>query len=128
MLDVLLDVYDTPYLSMATYGVALALVLLAVVAPARSAVVRRAESVSPLWLLVPALVAAALLVFGRQQLLVMTVDGTTIPVLFLIQVVVSVWVLWANRSFPYLVVLSAIVLGWIQWSFFLAVQGAGLRP
>jgi hypothetical protein len=128
MLDVLLDVYDTPYLSMATYGVALALVLLAVVAPARSAVVRRAESVSPLWLLVPALVAAALLVFRRQQLLVMTVDGTTIPVLFLIQVVVSVWVLWANRSFPYLVVLSAIVLGWIQWSFFLAVQGAGLRP
>ena len=128
MLDVLLDVYDTPYLSMATYGVALALVLLAVVAPARSAVVRRAESVSPMWLLVPALVAAALLVFRRQQLLVMTVDGTTIPVLFLIQVVVSVWVLWANRSFPYLVVLSAIVLGWIQWSFFLAVQGAGLRP
>jgi hypothetical protein len=128
MLDVLLDVYDTPNLSMATYGVALALVLLAVVAPARSAVVRRAESVSPLWLLVPALVAAALLVFRRQQLLVMTVDGTTIPVLFLIQVVVSVWVLWANRSFPYLVVLSAIVLGWIQWSFFLAVQGAGLRP
>lgn len=126
MFDVLLNVYDTVYLSIATYGVALALVLLAVLAPSRSALLRQSEhAVSPLWLLLPAFAAAGLLSFRRDELLAVTVGGTTYPVLFLIQVVVSVWVLWRNRGFPWLVVPSAVVLGWIQWSFFLSAQVAG---
>jgi hypothetical protein len=126
MFDVLLRVFDTVYLSIATYGVALAFVLLAMLAPSRSALLRPSErAVSPLWLLVPAIVAAGLLSFKRYEPLALTVGGNTYPVLFVVQVVVSVWVLWRNRSFPWLVVPAALVLGWIQWSFFLAAQVAG---
>jgi hypothetical protein len=124
MFDTLLYVYDTIYISIATYGVALAFTLLAVFAPTRSALVRqRDQSVSPLLLLVPALVSAGLLTYGRGDLLAVTAGANTFPTMFLIQIAVSLWVLWRNRSFPWLVVLAAIVLGWIQWSFFLAAQG-----
>jgi hypothetical protein len=125
MFDVLLRVFDTVYLAIATYGVALALVLLAVLAPSRSALLRQSErAVSPLWLLVPAFAAAGLLSFKQYELLAWTVGGNTYPILFVVQVVVSVWVVWRNRSFPWLVVPSAIALGWIQWSFFLTAQVA----
>ena len=125
MIDVLLNVYATPYLAMATYGVAVAFVLLAVLAPSRGALQRQSEhAVSPVWLLLPALIAAGLLSVGKNELIAVSVGGNTYPTLFLIQIVVSVWVLWTNRSFPWLVVPSAIALGWIQWSFFLAAQVA----
>lgn len=125
MFDVLLRVFDTVYLSIATYGVAIALVLLAVLAPSRSALLRQSErAVSPLWLLLPALVAAGLLSFKQYELLAWTVGGNTYPILFLVQAVVSAWVVWSNRSFPWLVVPSALALGWIQWTFFLAAQVA----
>lgn len=122
LFDVLLDVYDTVYLSVATYGVALALVLLAVLAPSRGAILRQSEAVSPVWLLLPAFIAAGLLTFRRNELLAVTVGSSTYPILFLVQIVVSAWVLWKNRGFPWLVVPSALALGWIQWSFFLAAQ------
>lgn len=126
MFDVLLGVFDTVYLAIATYGVALALVLLAVLAPSRSVLLRHSErSASPFWLLLPALIAAGLLSFRRHETLAMTFGGNTFPILLLVQVVVSVWVLWRNRSFPWLVVPAALVLGWIQWSFFLVAQVAG---
>lgn len=125
---VLLNVYDTVYLSITTYGVALALVLLAVLAPSGRAILGQAEKVvSPLWLLLPAFVAAGLLSFRRNELLAVTLGANTFPILFLVQVVISAWVLWRNRSFPWLVVPSAIVLAWIQWSFFLAAQVTGTR-
>lgn len=127
MFDVLLDVYDTVYLSIATYGVAVALVLLAVLAPSRGAILRQSEAVSPLWLLVPAFVAAALLSFRQNELLAVTVGGNTYPIMFLVQALVAAWVLWRNRGFPWLVVPSAIALGWIQWSFFQAAQATGTR-
>jgi hypothetical protein len=128
MLDVLLEVFDTPYMAIAIYGVALALVMLAVFAPSRSALLRGSDQkVSPLWLLLPALVAAALLVIRRTDVVAVTLGGTTYPALFLVQLVVSVWVLWRNRSFPWLVVPSAVAIGWIQWSFFLAAQVAARR-
>lgn len=125
MLDILLNVYETKYLSIATYGVALAFTLLAAFAPTRGALLRPQESASPLWLLVPVLVVAGLLSVGRGDLLVVTVGANTLPTMFLIQVVVSLWVLWRNRGFPWLVVLAALASGWIQWSFFLAAQRAG---
>lgn len=123
--DVLLKVFDSAYLAIATYGVALALVLLAVLAPSRGALQRPSErTVSPAWLLVPAVAAAGLLVLKHYDALALTVGGHTYPILLGIQVVLSAWVLWRNRSFPWLVVPSALVLGWIQWSFFLAAQVA----
>jgi hypothetical protein len=120
MFDELLRVFDTVYLAIATYGVALALVFLAVLAPSRG--VLAGQSVSPMWLLLPAIAAAGLLSFQRYEALALTVGGTTYPILFLVQLLLSIWVLWRNRSFPWLVVPSALVLGWIQWSFFLAAQ------
>ena len=126
MFDVLLGVFDTEYLAIATYGVALALVLLAVLAPSRSALMHQSErAVSPLWLLLPAVVAAGLLSFKKYDPLALTIGGNTFPILLLAQAVVSAWVVLRNRSFPWLVVPSALVLGWIQWSFFLAAQVAG---
>jgi hypothetical protein len=123
MFDVLLRVFDTVYLSIATYGVALALVLLSVLAPSRNALVRPTQhAASPFWLLLPAIAAAGLLSFKRYQPLALTFGGNTYPILLLVQILVSAWVLWRNRSFPWLVVPSALVLGWIQWSFFLAAQ------
>lgn len=123
MFDELLKPFDTVYLAIATYGVALALVLLAVLAPSRAALVHQSQrAVSPLWLLLPAIAAAGLLWLQRLEPLALTVGGTTYPILFLVQLLVSIWVLWSNRSFPWLVVPSALVLGWIQWSFFLAAQ------
>ena len=123
--DVLLRVFDSVYLAIATYGVALALVLLAVLAPSRGALRRPSErAVSPAWLLVPAIAAAGLLSFKQYEPLALTVGGQTYPILLLVQVLVSAWVVWGNRSFPWLVVPSALVLGWIQWSFFAAAQVA----
>ena len=123
MFDVLLRVFDTVYLAIATYGVAVALVMLSVLAPSRSALARPTErAVSPLWLLLPAIVAACLLAFKQYEPLALTVGGSTYPVMLVVQVLVSAWVLWRNRSFPWLVVPSALVLGWIQWSFFLYAQ------
>ena len=123
MFGVLLQVFDTVYLSIATYGVAVALVLLSVLAPSRSALVRPTErAVSPLLLLLPAIAAAGLLSFKQYKPLALTVGGSTFPILLVVQVLVSAWVLWRNRSFPWLVVPSALVLGWIQWSFFLYAQ------
>jgi hypothetical protein len=126
MFDVLLDVYDNQYLSIATSGVALAFTRLATLAPARGAILRRRDrSVSPLWLLAPAVVAAGLLSLGRSELLAVTAGGNTLPAMFVVQVAVSGWVLWRNRDFPWLVVFAVVALGWIQWSFFMAAQGAG---
>ena len=123
MFDVLLRVFDTVYLSIATYGVALALVLLSVLAPSRSALVRPTErAVSPMLLLLPAIAAAGVLAFKQYEPLALTVGSSTYPILLVVQVLVSAWVLWRNRSFPWLVVPSALVLGWIQWSFFLYAQ------
>ena len=126
MFDVLLRVFDTTYLAIATYGVALSFVLLSVLAPSRGELTRQSKehAVSPLWLLLPAIAAAGLLSFKVNESLALTVGGNTYPILFLVQVLVSIWVLWRNRSFPWLVVPSALVLGWIQWSFFLAAQVA----
>ena len=125
MLDILLNVYETKYLSIATYGVALAFTLLAAFAPTRGALLRQRESASPLWLLVPLLVSAGFLSFGRGDLLVVTAGANTLPSMFLVQVMVSLWVLWRNRGFPWLVVLAALASGWIQWSFYMAAQRAG---
>lgn len=125
MFDVLLRVFDTVYLAIATYGVAIALVLLSVLAPSRSALLRQSErAVSPLWLLLPAIAAAGLLSFEQNAPLAWSVGGNTYPMLFIVQVAVSAWVVWRNRSFPWLVVPSALALGWIQWTFFLAAQVA----
>lgn len=125
MLDILLNVYDTKFLSIATYGVAVAFTLLATLAPTREVLVRHRESASPLWLLVPVLVAAGFLSFGRADLLVLTAGANSLPGMFLVQVAVSLWVLWRNRSFPWLVVLAALAIGWVQWSFFMAAQVGG---
>ena len=118
---ILLDVFDTMYLSVAVYGVAIALSILAMVVrqPATTVGKHAQQSVSPVWLVVPALVAAGLLSFGRGDLLAITVGGFTFPVLFVAQIAVSAWLLWQYLRFPWLVLPLAVVLGWIQWSFFL---------
>ena len=124
--DALLAVFATPYISVAVYGVAVAFAVLASLVP--DAVTARRLSldpVSPLWLVVPALAAAALLASGRGRLLTLTVGSVTVPVLFLVQILVSGWVLWSYRRFPWLVFPLALVLGWIQWTFFLRVSAGG---
>jgi hypothetical protein len=117
---ILLDVFDTMYISVAVYGVAIAFAVLAVLVPDAGTARRLSlPSVSPLWLLVPVIVAAGLLATGRAGLLVMTTAGNTLPVFFLAQLVISAWVLWSYRRFPWFVVPLAVVSGWIQWSFVL---------
>jgi hypothetical protein len=117
---ILLDVFDTMYISVAVYGVAISLTILAMLVRGPVTASRLPqESVSPLWLMVPALVAAVLLSSGRGELLAITVEGFTIPALFLAQIAVSAWLLRHYQRFPWLVFPLALVLGWIQWSFFL---------
>ncbi len=124
--DALLAVFATPYISVAIYGVAVAFAVLASLVP-DSVTARRLsiDPVSPLWLVVPALVAAALVASGRGQLLTLTAGGVTVPLLFLLQVLASGWVLWRFRRFPWLVFPLALVLGWIQWMFFLRMSAIG---
>lgn len=125
-LEALLDVFATPYLSVAIYGVAVAFAVLASLVP-DSVTARRLslDPVSPLWMVVPALAAAALLAAGRGRLLTLTVGSVTLPIVFLVQVVMSGWVLWGYRRFPWLVFPLALVLGWIQWTFFVRMSAGG---
>jgi hypothetical protein len=118
--DTLLDVFATRYMSAAVYGVAVAIALLASLVPDAGAARRLSLApISPLWLVVPALGAAGLIVTRRTDLLSFTVSGNSLPLLFLVQLLVSGWVLWGYRRFPWLVFPLAVVLLWIQWAFFL---------
>ena len=124
--EVLLGVFDTVNLSVATYGVAVAFAVLATLVPDRATAVRLSLSdISPLWLMVPVGVSAVLLASGRSKYLARTAAGETVPILVLAQIVISIWVVWGYRRFPWLVFPLAVVAGWIQWSFFLtgSVQG-----
>lgn len=119
-LDVLLDVFPTRFMSVAVYGVAVALAVLASLIP-DAGMARRlgVAPISPLWLVVPALAAAGLIAARRAEVLTLTVRGIAVPTLLLAQILVSSWVLWGYRRLPWLVFPLAVVLGWIQWAFFL---------
>jgi hypothetical protein len=119
-LDALLSVFATRHLSVAVYGVAVAFAVLASLVPDAGTARRLGVApISPLWLVVPTLGAAALIAARRADVLTLAVQGISVPALFLVQLLVSIWVVWGYRRFPWLVFPLAVMLGGIQWAFFL---------
>src|SRR5262245_52561106 len=96
--------FDSSAGPIAVYSLAILLAALAVWPPLRPDVAAVGNAAaSPLWLLAPLALAFLLLVMGAGRVVAVQVAGRMIGPLLVLQILLSLWMLWRHRHFPWVV-------------------------
>jgi membrane protein YdbS with pleckstrin-like domain len=84
-------------------------------------------AVSPLWLLMPILLGFFLVRVGTDAGLLLSAFGVKVPVLMVLQLVVSGWIVYRYRHWPFCVVPLAVLCCLWQWGLLMGAVLEGVN-